>query len=226
MDHVESRYKSIRGHTGSFIFSNGNFAAVYPQATKNDADATDSLRRFCDDVGVPANLKVDMAATFTGRHTDFQRAINKYGIKLTFAEPYRHNQLQQVDVAIRDLKRRWRHVMTTNNIPRRLWCFGFEHQARLMQFIPQGHNERTGFEMITDFANDMYIRSNRMLRNKLVESVIQPPCQRCARGLVNSDPLSTGDTVYVKVDKVGTNYNFDKPMLFLRDNIARKINEK
>jgi hypothetical protein len=29
----------------------------------------------------------------------------------------------------------------------------------------------------------------------------------------------------VKVDKVGTNYNFDKPILFRRDNIARKINE-
>jgi len=72
----------------------------------------------------------------------------------------------------------------------------------------------------------MYIRINTMLRNKLVQSVIQPPCQRCAQGLVNSDPLSTGDTIYVKVDKVGTNYNFDKPMLLLRDNIARKINEK
>ena len=64
-----------------------------------------------------------------------------------------------------------------------------------------------------------------MLQNKLVQSVIQPPCQRCTQGLVNSDPLSTGDTIYVKVDKVGTNYNFDEPMLFCRDNIAKKINE-
>ena len=64
-----------------------------------------------------------------------------------------------------------------------------------------------------------------MLQNKLVQSVIQPPCQRCAQGLVNSDPLSTRDTIYVKVDKVGTNYNFDEPMLFRRDNIAKKINE-
>ena len=35
MDHVESKYQSIRGHTGSFTISNGNFVAVYPQATKN-----------------------------------------------------------------------------------------------------------------------------------------------------------------------------------------------
>jgi hypothetical protein len=155
MDHVESKYKSIRGHTSSSIFSNGILAAVYPQATKNNTDATDSLHRFCNEIEVPANLKVDMATTFTGRHTDFQQAINKYGIKLTFAEPYRHNQLQQVNVAIQDLKRRWRHVMTTNNIPRRLWCFGFEHQARLMQFTPRGHNECTGFEMITVVAPDI-----------------------------------------------------------------------
>jgi hypothetical protein len=140
MDHVDSKYQSIRGHTGAFVISNGNFVAVLPQATKNDADATASLCCFCDENGVPANLKVDMAATFTGRHTDFMKPIKKYGIKVTFAEPYCHNQLQQVDVAIRDLKRRWRHVMSTHNIPRRLWCFGFEHQARLMQFIPRGHN--------------------------------------------------------------------------------------
>ena len=68
-------------------------------------------------------------------------------------------------------------------------------------------------------------KKQQMLQNKLVQSVIQPPCQRCAQGLVNSDPLSTRDTIYVKVDKVGTNYNFDEPMLFRRDNIAKKINE-
>ena len=66
MDHIESKVQSIRGHTGSFIISNGNLAAVFPQPTKNDIDATDSLRQFCDEIGVPANLKVDMAATFHG----------------------------------------------------------------------------------------------------------------------------------------------------------------
>jgi hypothetical protein len=45
--------------------------------------------------------------------------------------------------------------MTKNNIPRQLWCFGFEPQACLMQFIPQGHNERTGYEMITGNTPDI-----------------------------------------------------------------------
>ena len=62
-----------------------------------------------------------------------------------------------------------------------------------------------------------------MLSNQLVEVVIQPPCQRYAQGLVNFDPLSTGDTIYVKVDKVGTNDYFDKPMLF-RIDVARNRN--
>ena len=155
MDHVEAKFKSIRGYTGAFVFSNGNLAATYPTLTKNDADATESLRRFCDEIGIPANLKSDMAATFVGPHTDFQRAIRKYGIKMTFCEPYRHNQLQQVDVAIRDLKRRWRLTMTSKNVPCRLWCFGFEHQARLMLYIPRGRNERTGYEMVTGHTPDI-----------------------------------------------------------------------
>jgi hypothetical protein len=72
LDHVESRYKSIRGHTGAIVISNGNFVAVYPTASKGDQDSTESLRRFTEDVGIPANLKVDMASAFVGRHTDFQ----------------------------------------------------------------------------------------------------------------------------------------------------------
>ena len=58
------------------------------------------LQRFTDDVGVPANLKCDLASAFTGRHTDFQRLVQKLGINITYAEPHQHNQLQQVDVAI------------------------------------------------------------------------------------------------------------------------------
>ena len=155
MDHVESKYKSIRGHTGSIVFSNGNIVVAYPTLTKNDADCTESLRRLTEDLGIPANLKSDMAASFTGQHTDFQRLIRKLGINMTFSEPHRHNQLQQIDVAIRDLKRRWRNKMITRNVPNRLWCFGIEHQARMMQFIPRGRYERSGYEMITGKTPDI-----------------------------------------------------------------------
>lgn len=117
MDHVEAKYKSIRGHTGSIVFTNGNIVMVYPTHTKNDSDSTESLRRLTEDLGIPANLKSDMAASFAGQHTDFQRLVRKLGINMTYSEPHRHNQLQQVDVAIRDLKRRWRNKMISCNVP-------------------------------------------------------------------------------------------------------------
>jgi hypothetical protein len=104
LDHVESKYKSIRGHTGAIVISNGDLAAIYPSPSKGDLDSTESLRRFTEEIGIPANLKCDMAAAFVGQHTDFHRLVQRLGINLTYAEPYRHNQLQQVDVAIRELK--------------------------------------------------------------------------------------------------------------------------
>ena len=155
LDHVESKYKSIRGHTGAIAISNGNFVAIYPTASKGDQGSTESLRRFTEDVGIPANLKCDMASAFVGRHTDFQQLTQRLGINMTYAEPYRHNQLQQVDVAIRELKRRWRNKMGHKYVPRRLWCFGLEHQARLMNFIPRGRHERSGYEMITGKTPDI-----------------------------------------------------------------------
>jgi hypothetical protein len=60
---------------------------VYPTKTKNDEDSTDALRRFTDDVGIPAKLKSDMAASFVGQHNDFQALVRRLGIDMTFAEP-------------------------------------------------------------------------------------------------------------------------------------------
>ncbi len=148
MDHIESKYKLIRGHTGAIVFSNGNLVMVYPTAKKNDKDSTESLRQFTKDIGIPANLKTDMATAFVGRHTSFQTLVRKLGINMTFSEPHCHNQLQQVDVAICEVKQRWRNKMSTQNVPKRLWCFGLEHQACLMHFIPRGRNNRMGYKMI------------------------------------------------------------------------------
>jgi hypothetical protein len=155
MDHLESKYMSIRQHTGAIVFTDGNLVMVYPTKTKNDDDCTESLRRMTDDVGIPANLKSDMAATFVGHNTDFQTLVRKLQINMMHSEPYRHNQLQSVDVAMRELKRKWRYKMQKRNVPRRLWCFGLEHQARLMNFIPRGRNERTGYEIVTGRTPDI-----------------------------------------------------------------------
>ncbi len=66
LDHVESKYKSIRGHTGAIVILNGNLAVIYPTASKGDLDSTESLRHFTEEIRIPANLKCDMAAAFVG----------------------------------------------------------------------------------------------------------------------------------------------------------------
>ena len=45
--------------------------------------------------------------------------------------------------------------MGSHNIPRQLWCFGLEHQAKLIHFIPRGRNDRSRYEMITGKTPDI-----------------------------------------------------------------------
>jgi hypothetical protein len=104
MDHIEFKYKSIRGHTDPMVFLNGNLVMVFPTATKNDKDSTESLRQFAKDIGIPANLTTDMATAFVGRQTSFQTLVRKLGINMMFSKPHCHNQLQQVNVAICEVK--------------------------------------------------------------------------------------------------------------------------
>jgi hypothetical protein len=128
---------------------------VYPTATKNDKDLTESLWQFTKEIGIPANLKTDMATAFVQRHTSFQTLVHKLGINMTFSKPHRHNLLQQVNVAIREVKRRWCNKMSTRNVPKWLWCFGLEHQALLMHFILRGQNDRMGYKMIMGRTPDI-----------------------------------------------------------------------
>ena len=91
LDHIESKYKSVRGHTGAIIILNGNFVMIYPTAYKGDQDSTELLLRITEEVGIPANLKCDTALAFIGQHTDFLQLAQKLGINTTYAEPYQHN---------------------------------------------------------------------------------------------------------------------------------------
>ena len=154
VDHIESKTKSIRGNTGAFVYSDGAFTEAYPKPKKDQYEAADSLRQFCKDVGVPVNLESDFAKAFVGKHTEFQKVIKKNGIELTFTEPG-HHQLHKLDVSIRELRRRWHTKMTARNIPRRVWDFGIEYEAKLMQFIPRGSEDRTGYERVTGKMPDI-----------------------------------------------------------------------
>ena len=61
MDHIHSDVLSLRQNKGAFIISNGEFTKPYPRPTKDGTDAAKSLQAFCDEVGVPVNLKTDLA---------------------------------------------------------------------------------------------------------------------------------------------------------------------
>jgi hypothetical protein len=56
LNHIESKYKSICGHTGAKVISNGNFVTIYPTASKGVQVSTESLQRFTEEVGILANL--------------------------------------------------------------------------------------------------------------------------------------------------------------------------
>ena len=120
------------------VISNGNLAAIYPTASKGDLDSTESLRRFTEEIGIPANLKCDMAAAFVGRHTDFQWLVQRLGINLTYAEPYRHNQLQQVDVAIRELKQKMAQQNGIYECPTTTMVFWDRAPSLTDEFYPAG----------------------------------------------------------------------------------------
>ena len=155
LDHMQARRKSIRQCTGAFVFSNGPFTEAYPTVKKNQYDAAASLRTFCDDVGVPHKLKTDFAGQFVGRDTEFMKLVRKNHIDISFAEPGRKNQIWQVDIAIREVNKRWRDKAAEKDIPKRVWCFGIQHYAKMSQFIPRGHDQRTGYELVTGKTPDI-----------------------------------------------------------------------
>ena len=155
MDHMTAGVKSIRQNTGAFVISNGEFTSAHPKKTMDQYDAADSLQTFCDDVGIPKDLKTDMASSFVGHKTEFQKVIKHNRIKLSHAEAGRSNQIYKVDIEIRELKRRCQNKRIEKNVPNRLWDFLIEHQAKIMQFIPRGPSGRTGYELVTGSTPDI-----------------------------------------------------------------------
>ncbi|KAL7546617.1 hypothetical protein ACHAWF_009947 [Thalassiosira exigua] len=59
MDWMSSKIPSLAQNIGALVISNGSFTEVYPQPDHKSISAADSLRRFCNDVEVPINIKTD-----------------------------------------------------------------------------------------------------------------------------------------------------------------------
>ncbi|KAL7537429.1 hypothetical protein ACHAWF_005759 [Thalassiosira exigua] len=156
MDWMPSKAKFLSQNVGAFVISNDSFTEVYPQPDHKSISAADSLQRFCDDVGVPVNLKTDRAKEFVERMTDFMMLVKKRHINMTYAEPERKNQITRVDREIRDLKRRWHDKMRKKNVHERLWDYGLTYTGKIMQILPRSQlRDRTSMEAVTGKTPDI-----------------------------------------------------------------------
>ena len=155
IDYLESSIKSIRQNVGAFVITNGKYIYVLCTPKQTDEYATRAITMFSADVGVPTEIKSDLHSSFTGKHTQFQQFLRSKHIVMTNSESGRHGHTYKVDTAIREIRRRSRKKMISKNVPRRLWCLMLEWQARIMQLIPHGYNERTGYEIVTGKTPDI-----------------------------------------------------------------------
>jgi hypothetical protein len=155
IDFLKASVKSIRQNIGAFVITSSGFPYVFCAPRETDEYSTRAITEFSNDVGVPNNLKSDLHPSFTGKWTKFQEYLRKHHIVMKNSESGRHGHTYEVDTAIRELRRRSRRKMISKNIPRRLWCFMLEWQARIMQIIPQGFNQRTAYEMVTGRTPDI-----------------------------------------------------------------------
>ena len=107
--------------------------AVFPVAIRQEAG--DTLRKFADNVSIPDLLRTDLTSDLTWKKTEFQARERRLRIDLTHSETERSNQNHAAEREIRELKRRYRQKMIHKGAPKRIWDYGFVHQAGVLNQI-------------------------------------------------------------------------------------------
>ena len=69
--------------------------------------------------------------------------MRKNGVKGKPEEPHWPNQ-NPAEGIMRELKRKWYKLMFETNIPRRLWCYGLKHVAKIMQVTASNSRSLNG----------------------------------------------------------------------------------
>lgn len=153
VDHMQSKVRSLGKNAGVFLYTTGAFTKVYPVDSTSKAGET--LVDFTRDVGIPTDIRTDLASYFTGKETSFVKEARRLRIKITYAEKGRHIQNHAAEREIRDIKRRWHAKMIAKRIPKRLWDYGVVHQAELMSRMARGKHGRTGYEEVVGETPDI-----------------------------------------------------------------------
>ena len=155
-DTMDARCESIHSDRYLQVFGNKEFfVEAYP--IKKKSEAHKGLDTFVREYGAPEKLIYDGGGEQVGRKTEFQRLVRKYDIKGHVAEANRSNQ-NPVEGCIRELRRRWYRTMFRTYCPRKLWCYGIPHVAKIMQLTASfaaNLQGRTPLEALTGETPDI-----------------------------------------------------------------------
>ena len=121
--HLVAKTKSLDSNTGAWLYTTGKFTLFYPCGSRREAG--DTLRRFANNVGIPDQVRSDLAPELTGKNTEFQAQAKRLGIDVAHSESERSNQNHAADREIGELKKRYRQKMIKKGAPKRLWDYGF-----------------------------------------------------------------------------------------------------
>ena len=111
-----AKTKSFDGNTGAWLYTTGKFTVVYPCGSRRKEG--DTLRKFADDIGIPDQVRSDLAPELTGKNTEFLAQAEHLGIDVTHSEAEQSNQNHAAEQEIGDLKKRYKQKMIKKGAPK------------------------------------------------------------------------------------------------------------
>ena len=121
---------------------------------RSKSEAGDALLNFQEGIGNPRVLVVDGSKEQIGKKSSFYERARKSNTLLKLIEPYTPKQ-NRAEGMIGRLKRRWKMRMIKNNVPMRLWDYGFKFESEIMIRTSRHPGERTAYEKITGETPDI-----------------------------------------------------------------------
>ena len=144
--------KSLRQNTCYQGYSCENFVQIYPM--RKQTDAAQSLHDFANDVGAPAVLITDDAPLLQGSQSKHATMARHLNISLRATEPGTQRQ-NKFELETRIFSRRWKGMMAELNVPKRLWDYALEHEAKILSMTARGADGIPGLEKLTGERTDI-----------------------------------------------------------------------
>jgi hypothetical protein len=106
------------------------FADVYPMARK--AYAGKALREFVLEYGSPDDVTINGSKEQNAKGTEFMKTCQPNDVRVTRTEPERPNQ-NPAEGVIHEVLGRWFCTMIREQVPRKVWDYGIQWTAQVMQ---------------------------------------------------------------------------------------------